>query len=468
MYRVMRTLCSLALAVLLHTPVASLAQPQPAQPCRAPSAGGYFPQQFTDRRAVLVFVHGVMGDPVKTWLSSPVMGADVFWPCLLQSEHDTFGAANTYLYGFVSGALSASPSIDEAARRLFADLEASGVFRDHAHVGFVAHSLGGLVVSRMIVLHADRQREMQRIRFTHFYGTPAQGSEVAAIGEFLSGNLQFAELRDGASLEPFVGRWRAASRQLGIASHCVAEMKRMSMLPWKDPVVPEGSAWALCDAESNRTRAYLDHSEIVKPRTLQDEPLRALRSSYVKCIAPRVRNGAVRSIANQAEGQSAIEWMNRLRHNLDTGPTAEWNPVAQVKLALSQTADGSWKRYVAPNAGQPSFATTDYSQLDVNSFSQLFRTQMENRLKNANVESVLLFQDFAAYMADGLAHELQDKLLASGSVSPKDLAVVLNIQAPGPAGRVVLFVQNGTPPGEMRDARLLGFALAADTRNCLN
>ena len=466
MFRLPQIFRGLALAALLQVPGVSLAQTPASAPCRAPDVGGYFPHQFQDRRAVLVFVHGVMGDPVKTWLNSPVWGADVFLPCLVHGEVKTFGAANTYLYGFVSGALSASPSIDEAARRLFSDLEAAGVFRDHAHVGFVAHSLGGLVVSRMILLHMQ-QPALQRVRFTHFYGTPAQGSEAAAIGEFLSGNIQFSEIRDGSSLQALISRWRSTSRQLGIASHCVAEMKKMSWLPWKQPVVPQESAWALCETEANRTRAYLDHSEIVTPRTPQDEPLRALRSSYMKCVAPGLRHGTPRSLATQPEGQSVIEWLNRLRLNLDLGAPGMQDPVYQVKLALGKAADGSWRRYAAPTAGQISFAPTDYSQLDVNQFSNEFRTQMERRLKHANVESVLRLPEFAPYTADGLAHELQEALLAGGTVTPADMALVLRVQAPGPAGRIVLFVQDSAAALNGRDARLLGFALMADPRTCL-
>src|SRR2546423_1905473 len=131
-------LVGLYLSCALCMPAFSQSQPD----CHAPAASGYFPEHVQGRPAVVVFVHGVLGDPVKTWLSSPTFAANVFWPCLV-AQHPAFVQTNLYLARYTT-TLDRAPSIEEAAAALYEELRGEGVLREHSHVAFVAHSLGGL------------------------------------------------------------------------------------------------------------------------------------------------------------------------------------------------------------------------------------------------------------------------------------------------------------------------------------
>jgi len=149
--------------------------------------------------ADVIFVHGLNGDPERTWTSQKT---HAFWPRdLLPKELD--GRARILVYGYDADVVAWGGSggvgkdmIHNHAERLVATLVANRR-RQHAEerpIVFVAHSLGGLVVKRALIyssaVRAGTRTERLRSIFLSTYGilflgTPHHGSNVAFWGSYL-------------------------------------------------------------------------------------------------------------------------------------------------------------------------------------------------------------------------------------------------------------------------------------------
>jgi predicted alpha/beta hydrolase family esterase len=70
-------------------------------------------------------------------------------------------------------------SIDDQVSNLMNRFEGDGIFRKHNEVVFVAHSLGGLVVQRLLLTHHELA---MKVRFIYFLATPQEGSAVPGWG----------------------------------------------------------------------------------------------------------------------------------------------------------------------------------------------------------------------------------------------------------------------------------------------
>jgi pimeloyl-ACP methyl ester carboxylesterase len=444
------------------------AHAQTTAPCAAPAASGYFPDGDKKQPSAIVFVHGVTGDPVTTWAKS----ADVFWPCLMREKNSTFQRADIFLYGFVSERLSPSPTIDEAANRLFTDLQGAGLFKAHSHIAFVAHSLGGLIVSRMVLLHSKKEG-MNRVRLVYFYGTPAKGASAAGVAKFFSNNIQFKELSDGDSLAAWAARWRAESPHLNIRSRCAVETKGMS--PWYVPsfifggdlLVREDSASALCDGKSEKLS--LNHSDMVKPRSSQDDPFLLLRNSYSQCIAPKLSNGASLSVANSPQGKEAIAWLHALQQSYQRGLAPGSDVVNAVKSFLNLTpSSGWWSHYFAPKTGLPTLPTlapTDYDYLKVNEFAVYFREQMQWSMQELVTETIVPLSKFSDAMNDSDADDFRNRMFSGGDLDDDDLVMILRNTSSPADQRVLLFLKKAS--ADYPNARLRGFGLVPEPSQCL-
>lgn len=115
----------------------------------------------------IVFVHGLRGHPFGTWrtdMGSSVGGTNDIWPdVLLRKDLEARGVrARLITLGYEAGMVSwSSPwpslSLQERARVMLDALYAANVGRDGRPVVFVTHSMGGLLVKKMLLLASDQQ-----------------------------------------------------------------------------------------------------------------------------------------------------------------------------------------------------------------------------------------------------------------------------------------------------------------------
>jgi len=153
-----------------------------------------------DARADVVLVHGLNGNPVKTWTAP---GNGVYWPTdllprSLKNEH-----ANVLVYGYNADVYAnkkdkSSPSdnfVHLHAQSLVTSLtqyrKSEGTERNP--IIWVAHSLGGIVTKRALLysndVRAHHQEDFRSIFVSTygiiFLGTPHNGSDMAGWGRIL-------------------------------------------------------------------------------------------------------------------------------------------------------------------------------------------------------------------------------------------------------------------------------------------
>ena len=444
-------------------------QAQTAQdaPCRAPEVSGYFPAKDAGKPAVLIFVHGVLGDPVSTWLSSPLFRSDVFWPCLV-SRHPAFADTNIYLAGYTTTLVGSAPSIEQAADALYQELHASGVLTEHAHVAFVAHSLGGLEVARMILRHKGGNPDLARkVRFVRFYGTPGLGSSWAAIAASLGGSRPFPDMSNPALLDEWAKEWKQESAKLGIRSFCAAEQDGIGLILKAPLVVTEESAAVLCNGA--RDRVWYDHLRMVKPRSIEEDTHKLLASSYARCVAPAVRSSASVDRRNTPEGRNAIQWFLGFTVKL-LQVAGDHDDVQFATRNFLYSTEGTFfqnNRYTAPRAGAQSLAVADNSLVDANSFANEFRAQLMTELASLDVDAVVPLAQLGEALASSDSYELARKLELTGGFSPADLVIVTRQTGAAAVERVLFFVAGAPAPSARPQGLLRGFALAKLPSKCL-
>ncbi|KAK3985643.1 hypothetical protein QBC44DRAFT_274798 [Cladorrhinum sp. PSN332] len=150
-------------------------------------------------KADIVLVHGLNGNPLKTW-TSPKNG--VYWPTDLLPAALKNEYANVLVYGYNADVYSTkkdrSPSdnfIHQHAQSLITSLthhrKSSGT--DRLPLIWVAHSLGGILVKRALLysndVRAHHQEDFRSIFVSTygiiFLGTPHNGSDIAIWGRVL-------------------------------------------------------------------------------------------------------------------------------------------------------------------------------------------------------------------------------------------------------------------------------------------
>src|SRR5258705_12548154 len=135
----------------------------------------------------IVFVHGLDGDPIGTFTAD---GAPS-WPALIQSDKRPFAGTTTPLSDWAIYAVdyrrvyASENNINEGARQIGGLLRSSGILARHNHIWFVTHSLGGLLVKRMLLIYNSERRDLplSRVAGVFFLGVPAGGSELAALAD---------------------------------------------------------------------------------------------------------------------------------------------------------------------------------------------------------------------------------------------------------------------------------------------
>lgn len=211
-----------------------------------------------DTERLVLFVHGLFGDSTLTWTSP----TGIAWPDLMQTDT----AFRQYTIGRVryeSPRFARTSGVEEIATRLLRHLEDRGVFQKYKEIYFITHSMGGLVVKRVLVdLHRPSQIDkLRRVKAILLISVPSQGATIAELGSWLSRNPQIPDLR-AADLNSFLqgleNQWQDLLRDRGQdtfpLSFCAYETK---------PTVSRVYAATSCD--QNPVPVDADHSGIVKP-----------------------------------------------------------------------------------------------------------------------------------------------------------------------------------------------------------
>jgi pimeloyl-ACP methyl ester carboxylesterase len=137
---------------------------------------------------LIIFVHGIAGDASTSWTNR-------FGRSWLDLMHDDPAFQD---FALVALRYNCNFTIEEVAETLRKQIEDEGVFLKFSEIYFIAHSMGGLVIKRMLAtLNRPTQLDkLRRIKAALFISTPTQGAPLADIGAiFRWCNPQIGDLR---------------------------------------------------------------------------------------------------------------------------------------------------------------------------------------------------------------------------------------------------------------------------------
>jgi len=162
----------------------------PIQPQPVSQSHYLSPQRGLD--GVIVFVHGIFGDADATWRNAD-SGAD--WPTLVAKDVD-FLSDEVYVVSYYTPHFSHAANIEETAQNVLQGLYDDGVLQ-HKRIYFVTHSMGGLIVKRILNMldRPSRIADLRRIRAVLLISTPSQGATIAEIGSWISLNPQLKDMK---------------------------------------------------------------------------------------------------------------------------------------------------------------------------------------------------------------------------------------------------------------------------------
>lgn len=252
------------------------------------------PSAQTDK--LIVFVHGFGSDAKSAWTSDRT-GA--YWPQLMSND----SALSSYAVltaSYRSPRLRLGASIEQTAEGLGMALKDEGVYTRFSQIIFIAHSMGGLVVRRMLVLlhNSGDDAALQRVGAVFFFATPTSGARLANLSDWISLNPQARDLETSdvnTFLQSLDNDWEDLLRQRSLRTlghpqvFCAYELQRTRVALWTyAKVVPELYSKTTCDEVP--LGFDRDHFTLVKPDDAQDDVYKWTR---VRLLGLRKRIGQV-------------------------------------------------------------------------------------------------------------------------------------------------------------------------------
>lgn len=198
-----------------------------------------------NRKADVVFVHGLGGDPYKTWRFGK--GEDTSWPHWLGQEFPDVGvwsleyAANPTKWArflrWLPGQRNAgyAMSLTDRAVEVLNQLVANGL--GQRPLMFICHSLGGLVIKQVLraafdsANQSEKQAVFNNTRAVVFLATPHQGATLATFLQHIPVTFPTVALKDLSADNPYLrdlhNWYRNHAEQAGIQTRSFFEMRRM-------------------------------------------------------------------------------------------------------------------------------------------------------------------------------------------------------------------------------------------------
>ena len=201
----------------------------------------------------IVFVHGLNGDPIKTWGN---------FQELLCEDPDLDVEVNSFGYEFYYWPyIGANESIHNIADGLATEIDVHCSPDDELIL--VGHSLGGLIIRRYLL---DRffKRKLPNVKKVCFYAVPQNGSGLSNIARLIGWrNQQLKALcKDNKYLEEMNDQWVST----GIGNN----FEILSVIGGKDSIVTSESSKSIFREYDVKTIEGRGHIDIVKPSGCDD------------------------------------------------------------------------------------------------------------------------------------------------------------------------------------------------------
>jgi pimeloyl-ACP methyl ester carboxylesterase len=253
-------------------------------------------QQATKSRVAIVFVHGIFGDAIDTWKHSN--GSTLF--NLINTVPGIAGQADMLAFGFPSFMFkSGSFDIREAANRLHLRLDFHGVL-SYSKIVFVAHSMGGLVVLRELLTHADMR---ERVPVLVFFATPQEGAQITLIAQHILPNSALTQMKPADHnqlLQTISDEWNTIPSEKRPRVRCAYEK-----LPTHGVmIVPWASATRFCEQAPPPIAA--DHIGIVKADSASHDSVAVLATALKEYVFNRTLEPTLETPDFRTEGDHSV------------------------------------------------------------------------------------------------------------------------------------------------------------------
>lgn len=234
----------------------------------------------------VVFVHGILGDPIKTWGD---------FPALLNEDPD-LPKLSILQWGYESGLKpSMYHDILAESQGLMSDMRLATCAGEPIHI--VAHSMGGLIalngISESVTGCSERTNLVDSISLVTLYATPLRGSKLAQSilklvnrVPFLGWFSRFLPRKQLEALQPtgFVDRLRGRANK-NLTSVALDEDTPESKITVqivagkKDKSVSKASAEGLFSKDPDTLLLEGTHSSVKLPVHLNDSRYKALKNN---------------------------------------------------------------------------------------------------------------------------------------------------------------------------------------------
>jgi len=245
--------------------------PPPPESRWVPKGESWAPRQ-QGVNGVIIFVHGLFGDADGTWRLDSKHPS---WPELVARDSD-FASDDVYSVGYATSFDRPTFNIEETAQHVLRQLYDSNLFK-YDRIYFISHSMGGLIVKRLLNILNDRSgtSDLRRVRAVLLISTPSQGAPVAEIARWLSMDPKLKDLTSAdfnTYLQGLDNDWtrmlrgRNRSHEDYPQVYCAYET-----LPTHHVrIVSRVYASTSCDEEMYPM--LFDHLQIVKPLDVNKDP----------------------------------------------------------------------------------------------------------------------------------------------------------------------------------------------------
>jgi len=245
----------------------------------------------------IVLVHGLGGESEKTWGKFPeflINDKDIDYKIIQYGYTSPNPVKQFYL---------PAPSILSIANGLLTDLNARCKL-DKDEIILVGHSMGGLVIRRML-LRLNAKGTAHNIRKVCFFDVPHEGSGFAKVGKhvaILNRHLK-ALANNSTELDDLNEQW--------VDKKIDAHLNILSVIDANETVVSAMSSKSIFRDHEIATINDVNHSTIVKPNTANDTAVLVLKS-FIKS------KPSIGKFNNDYVSKSISDWLkyDERRHEL--------------------------------------------------------------------------------------------------------------------------------------------------------
>lgn len=151
----------------------------------------YYEFRNNNNKQAIVFIHGFTGQPDETWRDF----AEFLKLIPALNEFDILSIGYPSSKKLDIPFWSSDPAISTIAKYVVQAIDMN--LKTYESIHFIAHSMGGLVLQRLIVDDYANQNIINRIKSLNLFGTPSNGLKKAIMGYFIK--RQAREMYTGSS-----------------------------------------------------------------------------------------------------------------------------------------------------------------------------------------------------------------------------------------------------------------------------